>query len=123
MTPGPALTILSSLMMALALNGCDAGKAGDANDRANADANKPILVTVNFVAPANCGVEMNNVYYGLPEAQDALDEALKSMSKSRTVAINAPTKIPYRCMGPVIYYFQRAGFDHIEGGGKDDAQT
>lgn len=99
----------------MGVGGCSGSKAEEA--RAQAEASKPIAVTVQFEAPATCGVRLDDIYYGLPEAQDALDEALKTMSKTRPVTIHAESKIPYRCMGPVIYYFERAGFDRIDGGG------
>ncbi len=118
MTSRPLFALISCLMMGLMASGCDRGEASAAEARAKAEARKPIAVTVHFEAPASCGVEMGDARYPLPEAQDALDEALKKLSKTRPVAIHADTKIPYRCMGPVIYYFERAGFERIEGGPK-----
>lgn len=119
MTPRLLFAFLSFALTGLTLSACDVGQASEAEARAQAQATKPIAVTVHFTAPTDCGVEMDNIRYPLPEAQDALDEALKSMSKSRPVAIAAPDKVPYRCMGPVIYYFERAGFERFEGGHKE----
>ncbi len=75
---------------------------------------KDLAITTTYIPPDTCLVHFEGESFILPRDSATMTAKLQDLRKSwATASIVGGPALPYRCIGGVIYFAQRAGFERI----------